>query len=119
MKIKFPVWWLVLAGIYMLLYINSVVSHHLDQIRWQKEGWPFHKISETAKLKAAYSGSLLSGLESTIYFYAGTIMVLGSVTLLAFLIYAFSRELDHARGVSIGFIAVLVLQMVLQICIDL
>jgi hypothetical protein len=114
-RIRFPIWWAVLAFLYLLLHLNTLFEESKNRIRWTSSGAEFPR-SALGKVKEAYShGGLLPALEFLAYFYAGMIVLVGLPTLIAIIIYSAKRKFDAVRGLLTG-LAALMGVMLLMAC---
>ena len=110
MKVKLPIWWLILAALYFLLLCNSMrmdaefrkyrATEHADLIP-----------SKYEELAVNYQNSILTGIESTLYYYAGTIFLLGIPTVIGGIVYIAMKKFSQMAGLTVGFGAFLALQL--------
>lgn len=114
-KIRFPNWWLIFSALYLLLRVYGLVGQRqaLSRPLAQAMGWK----STASRWGAAFESGPLVGLEFTFYLFAGTIVLVGLPTLFAIVIYSRKKQLDAVNGLAVGFVLVLLIQLVMELTI--
>lgn len=110
MKVKIPIWWLILAALYFLLLCNSM-SMDAEYRKYLATEHAELALSKYEKLAVNYQSSILTGIEGTLYYYAGTIFLLGIPTVIGGFVYIAMKKFSQMAGLTLGFGAFLALQL--------
>lgn len=110
MKIKLPIWWLIIAALYFLLLCNSM-SSDTEMREYLATEHAELTPSKYESLAEGYQKSFLRGIEGTLYYYASTIMLLGIPTVIGGIVYIARKKFHQMAGLTMGFGAFLALQL--------